>query len=215
MTIATTICAARKCPSPPIPIRLMNMLNARHARRRAHVEGAVDCRRGRLPPRYTHFWKRFTFDPGSTDRTGGASEANDPGHLVKLRSYINARAALRSRHVFPLRRLAAGAARRRLRRDRCARGLSRAPGLGYCLRSAPTCCRPVISSSAPAPRRSSTSGRSRCDRHGASEPARARGAARRHRRVAMVCALRGMAQTPRARRQHAAARRRSQGGLPL
>lgn len=39
---------------------------------------------------YTHFWKQFRFDPGSTDRTGGSSEANDPGHLVSFRSYVNA-----------------------------------------------------------------------------------------------------------------------------
>jgi iron complex outermembrane receptor protein len=38
---------------------------------------------------YSHLWKRFTFDPGSTDRTGGASEANDPRHLFKLRSYVD------------------------------------------------------------------------------------------------------------------------------
>ena len=39
---------------------------------------------------YAYHWKEFTFDPGSRDPTGGASEANDPNHLFKLRSYMNA-----------------------------------------------------------------------------------------------------------------------------
>ena len=38
---------------------------------------------------YAYHWKEFTFDPGSRDPTGGASEANDPNHLFKLRSYMN------------------------------------------------------------------------------------------------------------------------------
>ena len=38
---------------------------------------------------YTYHWKEFTFDPGSRDATRGASEANDPSHRFKLRSYIN------------------------------------------------------------------------------------------------------------------------------
>lgn len=38
---------------------------------------------------YAYHWKELTFDPGSRDPTGGASEANDPTHLFKVRSYIN------------------------------------------------------------------------------------------------------------------------------
>jgi iron complex outermembrane receptor protein len=38
---------------------------------------------------YTHFWKRLTFDAASTDRTGGAAEGNDPGHIFKARASVN------------------------------------------------------------------------------------------------------------------------------
>jgi iron complex outermembrane receptor protein len=38
---------------------------------------------------YTYHWKDLTFDAGSRDATRGASEANDPSHLFKLRSYMN------------------------------------------------------------------------------------------------------------------------------
>jgi iron complex outermembrane receptor protein len=38
---------------------------------------------------YTYHWKDLTFDTASRDATRGASEANDPSHLFKLRSYIN------------------------------------------------------------------------------------------------------------------------------
>ena len=87
---------SQEFPTPPgIPIVLMNMLNARHARRRDHVARRSWRRGGRSRGGYTHLWKEFTFDPGSTDRTGGASEANDPRHLFKLRSYINAGTASR------------------------------------------------------------------------------------------------------------------------
>jgi iron complex outermembrane receptor protein len=77
-------------PVPPgIPIRLMNMLNA-------VTRGVEISSRTQVTPwwqlggGYTHLWKRLTFDPGSLDRTGGRDEANDPRHIVKLRSYIDA-----------------------------------------------------------------------------------------------------------------------------
>lgn len=38
---------------------------------------------------YAYHWKELTFDPGSRDVTGGASEANDPTYLFKVRSYMN------------------------------------------------------------------------------------------------------------------------------
>lgn len=37
---------------------------------------------------HSYSWKELTFDSGSTDSTGGASEANDPRHIFKLRSYL-------------------------------------------------------------------------------------------------------------------------------
>jgi iron complex outermembrane receptor protein len=74
---------------PGTPVRLMNMLNA-------VTRGAELTARAQLTPwwqvggGYTYLWKRFTFDPGSTDPTGGVAEANDPAHIAKLRSHINA-----------------------------------------------------------------------------------------------------------------------------
>jgi iron complex outermembrane receptor protein len=74
---------------PGEPVRLMNMLNAvsRGAELSAKAQ-LIDW--WQIAGGYTHLWKRLTFDPGSTDRTGGAAEANDPRHIVKLRSYIDA-----------------------------------------------------------------------------------------------------------------------------
>jgi iron complex outermembrane receptor protein len=79
---------SQEVPTPPIPILLMNMLNA-------VTRGIEIDSKAQLAPwwqiggGYTHLWKRFTFDPGSTDRTGGTSEANDPRHLVSLRSHMS------------------------------------------------------------------------------------------------------------------------------
>jgi iron complex outermembrane recepter protein len=38
---------------------------------------------------YTYLWKELTFDAASHDPTHGVSEANDPKHIFKLRSYMN------------------------------------------------------------------------------------------------------------------------------
>ena len=37
---------------------------------------------------HAYHWKEFTLDPGSSDPTGGAAEANDPRNIFKLRSYV-------------------------------------------------------------------------------------------------------------------------------
>jgi iron complex outermembrane receptor protein len=37
---------------------------------------------------HAYLWKELTFDPGSNDPTGGASEANDPRNIFKVRSYM-------------------------------------------------------------------------------------------------------------------------------
>lgn len=37
---------------------------------------------------HAYAWKQFTFDRTSTDPTGGVSEANDPRHIFKVRSYV-------------------------------------------------------------------------------------------------------------------------------
>ncbi len=74
--------------APGTPVRLMNMLNA-------VTRGAEIAPKAQLTPwwqiggGYTYQWKRLTFDPGSTDPTGGAAEANDPTHIVNVRSYMS------------------------------------------------------------------------------------------------------------------------------
>ena len=79
---------SQEIPSPPFPIVLMNMLNA--TTRGIEVSPKVQVLPSwQVAGGYSYFWKAFTFDPGSTDRTGGAAEANDPHHLIKLRSYLN------------------------------------------------------------------------------------------------------------------------------
>ncbi|HEX4912501.1 MAG TPA: TonB-dependent receptor, partial [Vicinamibacterales bacterium] len=73
---------------PGEPVRLMNMLNA--TTRGVELTGKAQVLDGwQIAAAYTHLWKRLTFDPGSTDRTGGAAEANDPRHIFKVRSYLN------------------------------------------------------------------------------------------------------------------------------
>ena len=80
---------SQEVPSPPIPIVLMNMMNA--TTRGVELVSKVQLLPWwQIAAGYTHFWKEFTFDTGSTDRTGGSSEANDPGHLFKFRSYATA-----------------------------------------------------------------------------------------------------------------------------
>ena len=75
--------------APGTPVRLMNMLNAvtRGAELTAKAQLTTWWQVG---SGYTYLWKRLTFDPGSTDPTGGAAEANDPSHIFKLRSHVNA-----------------------------------------------------------------------------------------------------------------------------
>ena len=74
---------------PAPPVTLANMMNA--------VSSGVEATTSiQIAPRwqthvsYAYLWKEFTFDPGSNDPTGGASEANDPDNIFKVRSYINA-----------------------------------------------------------------------------------------------------------------------------
>ena len=76
-------------PVPPgIPIQLMNMMNA--VTRGVEITSRVQAAPWwQLEGGYTHFWRRFTFDPGSTDASGGRDEANDPRHMFKLRSYLS------------------------------------------------------------------------------------------------------------------------------
>ena len=74
--------------APGDPVRLMNRLNANT--RGVELTSKLQLLTAwQVAAAYTYLWKEFTFDPGSTDRTGGASEANDPRDIFKLRSYVN------------------------------------------------------------------------------------------------------------------------------
>jgi iron complex outermembrane receptor protein len=74
---------------PGFPITLMNMLNA--VTRGVEITSRVQATAAwQIEAAYTHLWKRFTFDPGSNDRSGGRDEANDPRDLFKVRSYLDA-----------------------------------------------------------------------------------------------------------------------------
>ena len=55
--------------------------------------------RWQLHASHAYHWKELTFDPGSTDPTGGASEANDPRNIFKLRSYVTADEPHRDRRL--------------------------------------------------------------------------------------------------------------------
>jgi iron complex outermembrane receptor protein len=75
------------------PITLANRANAVSR----GVETTVTAQlapRWQLHASHAYLWKEFTFDPGSTDPTGGVAEANDPSNIIKVRSYINASSRL-------------------------------------------------------------------------------------------------------------------------
>ena len=71
------------------PITLANMMNGLG-------RGVETTAIAQLLPRWqvhashAYSWKELTFDAGSTDITRGTAEGNDPRHIFKLRSYINA-----------------------------------------------------------------------------------------------------------------------------
>jgi iron complex outermembrane receptor protein len=74
---------------PGSPIVLENMMNGLSR----GVETTVSAQLAKwwqVHVSHAYLWKEFTFDPGSRDVTQGASEANDPSNIFKLRSYINA-----------------------------------------------------------------------------------------------------------------------------
>lgn len=78
---------------PGRPITLGNMMNGL-------ARGLESTATAQLTPRWqvhashNYQWKELTFDADSTDRTRGASEANDPRHIVNLRSYLIATSRL-------------------------------------------------------------------------------------------------------------------------
>jgi iron complex outermembrane receptor protein len=80
---------SQELPSRPgEPVVLANMLNAlaRGVELTASTQAAPWWQ---THVSYSYHWKEMTLDAGSRDATGGASEANDPKHLFKVRSYMN------------------------------------------------------------------------------------------------------------------------------
>jgi iron complex outermembrane receptor protein len=74
--------------APGNPVVLANTLNTRSAG--AELMTSVQAlSRWQLHGSYTYLWKRFDKDPGSRDFTNGVSEANDPAHQFRLRSYVD------------------------------------------------------------------------------------------------------------------------------
>jgi iron complex outermembrane receptor protein len=75
--------------APGRPVTLANMMNA-------VTRGVETAASAQIAPRWqvhlshAYLWKALTFDPGSNDPTRGSSEGNDPRHLLKVRSYVNA-----------------------------------------------------------------------------------------------------------------------------
>lgn len=75
--------------APGRPITLGNMMNGL-TRGVETTATAQLARWWQLHLSHTYMWKELSFDPASTDITEGASEGNDPRHIVKVRTYINA-----------------------------------------------------------------------------------------------------------------------------
>jgi len=69
------------------PITLGNGMNAL-SRGIESTASAQLAPRWQMHVSHAYSWKEFTFDPGSTDPTRGTSEANDPRHIFKVRSYV-------------------------------------------------------------------------------------------------------------------------------
>lgn len=79
--------------TPGAPITLDNMMNALSRGIEATVTAQL-APRWQMHYSHSYLWKEFTFDPGSSDPTHGTSEANDPTHFFKVRSYLTV-----SRHI--------------------------------------------------------------------------------------------------------------------
>jgi iron complex outermembrane recepter protein len=67
---------------------LENQLNARTGGVEVGATAEL-TRKWRIHGSYAWLRKSLTFDPGSTDPTGGRFEANDPSHLASLRSQVD------------------------------------------------------------------------------------------------------------------------------
>jgi iron complex outermembrane receptor protein len=74
--------------APGNPIVLANTLNTRSTG--AEFMTSVQAlSRWQLHGSYTYLWKRFDKDAGSRDFSNGVSEANDPTHQFRIRSYLD------------------------------------------------------------------------------------------------------------------------------
>jgi iron complex outermembrane receptor protein len=79
--------------APGRPVTLANMMNG-VGRGIESTASLQVTRRWQLHASHAYLWKELTFDAGSTDPTGGVSEANDPRHIFKIRSYLIATSRL-------------------------------------------------------------------------------------------------------------------------
>ena len=75
--------------APVPPITLANMMNGL-SRGLETTASLQVLPRWQLHASHAYHWKELTFDPGSTDPTKGAAEANDPSNIFKVRSYVTA-----------------------------------------------------------------------------------------------------------------------------
>ena len=78
-------CRSQERPTAQGPVVLGNGLNATASG--VEVASTVTVTgKWQAHGSYSYLYKTFTRDPSSRDVTGGASEANDPHHLLSLRS---------------------------------------------------------------------------------------------------------------------------------
>jgi iron complex outermembrane receptor protein len=73
--------------APGRPVTLANMMNALSRGIEASASAQI-APRWQVHYSHAYLWKELTFDTGSTDPTHGTSEANDPTHFFKIRSYL-------------------------------------------------------------------------------------------------------------------------------
>ena len=80
---------SQELPAAPLePVLLGNFLNAFTTG--VEVSGTFQAAENwRLHGSYAYLYEDFSADAGSTDSSGGMFEANDPSHILKLRSYLD------------------------------------------------------------------------------------------------------------------------------
>src|SRR6185295_11931512 len=70
------------------PVALANTLTARTAGAEVTATAQITSH-WQVQGWYAYLWKEFGRDPDSHDISNGVSEANDPAHLMLVRSYVD------------------------------------------------------------------------------------------------------------------------------